>query len=88
MSKVWHRLLHESGKHVWAMNRRVVTNPCVSSISCPGNRPMLMEGRIEGHMLWYLPQDVMQTVHVLNGTVTDIVHGCGTCAQCNKQFSK
>lgn len=80
---VWHKLLHESGKQVWAINRKVVAGPCLIN-GCPG-KPLVMQGRIDGEMLWYLPQDVQQTIHVHpNGTVLAMEQGVGACTKCAK----
>ena len=82
MFNIWHKLLHESGKHIWALNRKVVTGPCFIR-GCPG-KPLYMQGRIDGEMLWYMPQDVQQTLHVKNGSVLAMEQGVGACNKCRK----
>jgi hypothetical protein len=82
MAAVWHKLLHDSGRQVWAINKKVLTGPCLLK-GCPG-KPLVMQGQIDGDMLWYFPQDVQNTLHVNNGSVLAMEHGVGSCAKCRK----
>jgi hypothetical protein len=81
---IWHKLLHASGKHVWSQNVRIVKNTCVSQ-ACPG-KPFLLQGRIRSALLWYAPQDVVQSVHVTRGEHRT-EEGCGTCGACARVFA-
>ena len=79
--RTWHKLLHWTGKHVWSQNVRIVNNTCYRR-HCPG-KPYLFQGKIRNELLWYAPQDIVQSVHVTNGrNVTE--PGCGACTGCSR----
>jgi hypothetical protein len=80
----WHRLVHESGKRVWARNQRIVYNTCMDR-ACP-SKPFLLEGFIQGERLWYAPRDVELTVASLLGTPLYRMEGMGECTVCKRQL--
>jgi hypothetical protein len=83
-STTWHKLIHwGQNKHVWSKNVQVVRNTCPAK-NCPG-KPLLMQGFIQRELLWYAPQDIVQSVHVTNGELK-IEDGCGQCGTCNREF--
>ena len=79
---VWHKLLHESGRHAWARNVKIVRNTCFGDAACPG-KVSLLRGAINQSLLWYLPQDVQKTVIITHpGGWVETHMGCEQCDRC------